>query len=97
MKHWLLILLAGCAIEDQINLIRPGATYIIHAGNYEGIEWTDKSQTKPTPLEIDQAASDCQVLISQKASVKDQAVLDAKNKGKPTDERLDALIKAIGL
>lgn len=96
MKRWFLILLAGCAIEDQLSQIRPGANYILHSGNYEGIEWVDKSQTKPTAQELAQAETDCQALISQKFTVKQQAITDAKNTGKTTNERLDALIKAVG-
>lgn len=52
-----------CSIESQIDSIRPGAKYIIHSGDYAGIEWLDESQTKPTPQEMDQALADCQAQI----------------------------------
>lgn len=95
MKKILWILVLSCAIEDQIDLIRPGASYIIHSGDYAGIEWVDKSQIKPTPLEMDQSLNSCQAAATQKLSVTQQAVLDAKNQGKTTDERLNALVRAV--
>jgi len=39
-------------IVDAIDKLRPGAEWAIDGGTYSGLRWLDKSQTKPTEIEI---------------------------------------------
>ena len=39
-------------IRSAINALRPGAECSIRGNSYAGIEWLDKSQTKPTEEEV---------------------------------------------
>lgn len=98
MKKYALFLFVAlpCSIEYQIQMIRPGAQYVIHSGDYAGIEWTDKAQTKPTSQELDAAFSACQTILAPDTG-KQQAIADAKNKALPVDQRMDAVVKALGL
>lgn len=50
----------ACSIERQIEMVRPGAEYTLTRGDYLGIQWADKKQTKPTAMELDQALALCQ-------------------------------------
>lgn len=96
-KLVLSLFLFSCSIENQLASIRPGETYIIHSGDYAGIEWTDKNTTKPTQLEMNAALAACQATITAKTTKIDQAALDAINAAKTPDERIDALTKYLGL
>lgn len=39
-------------IVAAIRAIRPGATWILRGKTYEGLEWLDQIQTKPTAEEL---------------------------------------------
>lgn len=97
MKHGLILFLVFCAIEDQLNLIRPNAQWKITKGDYDGIVWLDRAQKKPTRSEMDNAFIQCLDLIRKQSidSVKEKALLDAKDAKLDLSARLDALIKAI--
>lgn len=97
MKQLMIAILVGCSIENQLSAIRPGASYIIHSGDYAGIEWTDKLQAKPTPAEMDQALTSCQATIKSQTDPVDQAKVDALNVSKTPDQRIDAINKILGL
>lgn len=93
----LLILFIVCSIENQINSIRPNANYVIHSGDYAGIEWLDKVQIKPTPAEMDAAESACHAQNALTDAPKLQAITDAKNVILTPTQRIDALTKILGL
>ena len=40
-----------CLVQSIRNL-RPGAEYVLRGRSYEGLEWLDNTQTKPTEEEI---------------------------------------------
>ena len=40
------------SIVDALDELRPGAEWSIDGGTYSGLRWLDKSQTKPTEVEI---------------------------------------------
>lgn len=40
-------------IDLAILSLRPGAEWTLNGDSYEGLEWLDQVQTKPTKLEID--------------------------------------------
>ena len=39
-------------ITDALLALKPGAEWVLHGGNYSGIDWLDGSQTKPTETEV---------------------------------------------
>jgi hypothetical protein len=39
-------------IIDALQSLRPGAEWSLHGDNYAGLEWFDKSQSKPTEAEV---------------------------------------------
>ena len=40
-------------IVEAIISLRPGAIFTVNGGSYEGINWLDETQTKPTKEEVD--------------------------------------------
>lgn len=103
MRYLFLLLLAStcfardCSVPDALVQIRPGAEWALGGDAYEGLEWLDKSQTKPSQSEVNQAQADCQTNKTVSKAQKAQAVADAQDKGKTADERIDALLKVLGL
>ena len=55
MKKMLLTILSMCFIETQLDMIRPNAKWIVHYQRYDGIEWLDTQQAKPTEEEMKQS------------------------------------------
>ena len=45
-------------ISDALQILRPGAEWIISGNLYSNLEWLDKSQTKPTEEEINKKVSE---------------------------------------
>ena len=39
-------------ITDAIKSLKPNASWILTGTSYSGLDWTDKSQTKPTESEV---------------------------------------------
>ena len=39
-------------ISDALLQLKPGAEWSVHGNTYEGINWLDKTQTKPTEDEV---------------------------------------------
>ena len=50
------------AIRDAINALRPGAECSIQGDDYDGIDWVDKSQTKPLRGEVESKLRELQQL-----------------------------------
>jgi hypothetical protein len=42
-------------IVDALHLLRPGAQWSLFGDTYEGLNWVDTTQTKPSLEEIEQA------------------------------------------
>lgn len=95
MKRYVWLVIFACTIENQIEMIRPGASYVIHSGDYAGIEWLDKGQTQPTPLEMDQALATCTAGKQAGFDATATAKQVLKNPTATDKEKLDALIKII--
>ena len=49
----------ACSVEGIFNALRPGASYIVHAGDYDGVEWTDPVQAKPSLEEFNLSLAAC--------------------------------------
>lgn len=41
-------------LADVLLHLRPNAEFVIRGGTYDGIEWLDKTQTKPTEIECEE-------------------------------------------
>lgn len=108
VKILLILLIAKAAMASKYSLddpcspifvlhsIRPGASWTISNQDIATLIWDDPSP-KPTKSEVDTAISTCQSNQVAKKVETDQAAIDMTNKTKTTDERLDALIKVLGL
>jgi len=95
MRRFVFMFLLTCTVEDQLATIRPGASYVIHRGDYDGIEWLDRGQAKPTKVEMDQALSGC--IASHIDSAKVQAKSDLNNGSRSPVQRIDAIVKYLEL
>jgi uncharacterized protein with PIN domain len=87
----------SCGMENILNAIRPDALWKLSGPNYEDIVWIDTKQTKPTRAEVDKALSDCQVQKTAIDTETRQTISDANNATKTDKERIDAIIKYMGL
>lgn len=92
MTHKIIYLLILCTIVDAIQSVRPGAEWSLNGNTYAGINWIDKTQTKPLPSEIIQAVTDCQTQQVSRKAQKVQARLDVKNVVLTQAQRLQALL-----
>ena len=60
-------------IPDALQALRPGAQWVLRGDSYDGLEWLDEVQTKPTEEEVN----------DEIAALEAQAPLDAcKNEAK---------------
>lgn len=89
--------LCDCELRDALVAVRPLAEWSLRGEDYAGLKWIDKSQTKPSEAEINTAISNCRAQAAIDKQQREQAVIDARNSSKSTQERIDALIKAIDL
>lgn len=39
-------------IPDALQAIAPGAEWVLRGNDYDGLEWLDETQTKPTEAEV---------------------------------------------
>lgn len=92
MKHLLATWFLACTIAEAIPLIRPGAQWNVRGNGYQGIEWLDTTQVKPTPQEIVVALQNCQSTIDARILAKRQARLDVKNSTLTQAQRFQALM-----
>lgn len=83
-------------IDQVLKIIRPGATWRLVGLEYEGLEWLDAEQEKPTKEEIDVAInlhSYTELRKKEYPPIGDQ--LDAIWKGGVHAENMKALIQAV--
>ena len=86
-------------IGKALNSLKPGALWILRGETYEGLEWKDEVQTKPTEQEIlnEIARLDSLVYRQQRAaeypSIGDQ--LDALWKGGADATEMLAKVQAV--
>lgn len=90
-------LLAECRIQEGISIARPGAQWTLRGDSYSGLEWIDRSSSKPTENEINSAIQNCRNAESTRESAKDQATKDVKNTSLTPQQRLDALMIYLGI
>ena len=44
-------------IPDALQVLKPGAEWVVRGTEYSGLEWLDSSQTKPTETEVNSKIS----------------------------------------
>ena len=44
-------------IPDALQVLKPGAEWVVRGTEYSGLEWLDSSQTKPTETEVNNKIS----------------------------------------
>jgi len=54
------------SIEQALQIIRPGAEWVMRGGNYENLEWLDTKQSKPTLAEIEAAPAPKEPSVADK-------------------------------
>ena len=52
--------MSNIRITDALQVLRPNSEYSITGNNYSGINWLDKSQTKPTEEELNNKITELQ-------------------------------------
>lgn len=97
MCKYLRILVFVCLVSDCLRNIRPNAEYNVRGETYGSIEWLDKTQTKPTEQEIDQASVNCTLDLEAKKQNIKQSKLDLNDPNKTVKQRLEAIIIYLGL
>lgn len=85
--------ITACSIVTAISDIRPGASWVLNGWTYDGLIWTDATQTKPTQAEIASAIDKCK--NKEKDFKKYKADLNDATKSDAV--RLDAMIKYLQL
>lgn len=88
---------APCTMGDAIALIRPGAEWVLTGETYQGLNWLDKRQLKPTSTEVDLSRQNC---LAQKELInleKQQAKIIATDQLRTDAERINALTKILDL
>lgn len=91
------LVLADCGIGDALLTLRPRAEWNLRGETYEGLEWLDRSQTKPTSKEVSDAMTACEQQRTSDDSARAQAKFDLNSTAKTDTERLNALITYMGL
>lgn len=91
------VAMATCQIEDILLTIRPKAEWILRGTSYSGLQWLDKVQAKPTSTEVSNAISACRDSEIQERQDRDQAKIDLNTTSKTDAERINAIIKYLGL
>ena len=64
--------------------LKPNAEWIWRGDDYEGLEWLDTKETKPTEVEINNRASTIE-------AEEEQAILETENRKASTKQKLQDL------
>lgn len=88
---------AECDVANALTTLRPKAEWNLKGNVYEGIEWLDKVQIKPTEKEVQISIDSCKTAEDSATKQKEQALIDMNTKTKTDAERIDALIRYLGL
>lgn len=93
MKQFLI----ACTVASALSNLRPGAEWVMQNDDFTTLTWLDKTQTAPTEKEVQEALSSCQ----QQETTKQQEMIQTKStlesKTSTTDQKVDALIKYLGI
>lgn len=87
----------ACEIGDVLITLRPGAEWNVRSDKYDGIEWLDKTQTKPTEDDIIQARNNCRLQESARKTAKDSARYVLKTSTATAMQKVNALILIMDL
>lgn len=88
---------AECRISDVLLTLRPNAEWVLYGDTTSGLQWLDKKQSRPTDLQINSAIATCQQAKTLDDSARAQAKIDLNSTTKTDTQRIDAIIKYLGL
>ena len=57
-------------IAAILQKIRPGASWNLNGDSYDGLEWLDENQVKPTPVEIESERANISIFIADQEAQK---------------------------
>ena len=60
-------------IPDALQALRPGAEWVLRGNEYDGLEWLDTKQTKPTEEEINAEIARLQAELPNKLAKENRA------------------------
>lgn len=86
-----------CEISDVLQVIRPKAVWTLRGGKYQGLQWLDAQQAKPTQAEIDAGTTQCQSDAVARQAAKAQAKLDVNNPQASPQQRINAIVILLDL
>ncbi len=96
MKNcWVALII--CTLVQALQISRPGAQWKLDGTDYSGLEWLDIVQSKPTRIEVDNALNLCKSIEIQEKQARDQAKIDLNAKVKTDREKIEAIIRYLGL
>jgi hypothetical protein len=52
-------------IVEALQNLKPGATWSLNGDNYDGLDWLDETQTKPTEEEVEAEVTKLRIKYSQ--------------------------------
>ena len=84
----------ACDTARALETLRPGAEWVVRG---EDITWLDKVQTRPTSRQINDAITACISEETLTKQAREQALIDLKNSSITDRQKLEALIKYLGL
>lgn len=76
-------------IDQAILSLRPNAQWILNGNSYDGLDWLDQSQTKPTEAEVNAEVARLQAEYDAKEYARKRA-----REYPPLGDQLDALFHA---
>lgn len=102
MRVALLMLLSGiafadCSVGDVLVTLRPGAQWNLRGETYNGLEWLDQSQPKPTQTEVAIATTTCAANKIARDASKIAARATLNNPASPDRIRIDAIVTLLDL
>jgi hypothetical protein len=89
--------LADCTTADAIGQLRPGAIWTLRGDTYDGLQWQDTSQTKPTRTQVENMLATCTVASLNREAAKRAARFNVKLSTATQAQKISALILLLDL
>ena len=86
-----------CTFNETIQSIRPGAQWALRGNTYEGLEWLDTQQAKPTRAEITTAYAACNQALLAREDAKRKARYTVKLSTATPTQQVNAVILLLDL
>lgn len=103
MKYFLLLLFiptissAQCNVADALNVLRPGAEWLLTGNNYGGITWLDAGQSKPSRQAVLDQIQLCLTTEQNNRNQMQNDIYNIRLSSNTADTKLNALIDLLRL